>query len=230
MASRTALRALSSTVAPAPRLYAARRFASSSSTPSPNTEKGKGKATSSTSSATPSASSPAAAGKPAGDYQVLEPPKDENGAYIVPPLSRPPGVPIPPSTDARTWAKRREQLLDKERRKTERKLLIKEATQGYFHDYNLARKANGGKLWVGPPVLIREDVSGRELAVGARWEGWTGMLSDTYEKGRSRADSRPHSTSRTSAERPSREIRCTRPTCSRARSAWSRSSTRVSLR
>lgn len=37
--------------------------------------------------------------------------------------------------------------------------MIKEASQGYFHDYNLARKANGGKLWVGPPVLIREDMA-----------------------------------------------------------------------
>jgi ATPase complex subunit ATP10 len=36
---------------------------------------------------------------------------------------------------------------------------IKEASQGYFHDYNLARKHNGGKLYLGPPVLIREDVS-----------------------------------------------------------------------
>jgi ATPase complex subunit ATP10 len=51
--------------------------------------------------------------------------------------------------------------MDKERRRAERKALIKEASQGYFHDYNLARKANGGKLWVGPPVLIREDVSAR---------------------------------------------------------------------
>jgi len=38
-------------------------------------------------------------------------------------------------------------------------LRFKEASQGYFHDYNLARKANGGKLWIAPPVLIREDVS-----------------------------------------------------------------------
>lgn len=36
---------------------------------------------------------------------------------------------------------------------------IKEATSGYFSDYNRARSASGGKLWTAPPVLIREDVS-----------------------------------------------------------------------
>ena len=52
-----------------------------------------------------------------------------------------------------------DRLLDRDRRKAERKVLFKEASQGYFHDYNRARKANGGKLWMAPPVLIREDVS-----------------------------------------------------------------------
>lgn len=36
---------------------------------------------------------------------------------------------------------------------------FKEASQGYFHDYNKARKAFGGKLWTAPNTLIREDVS-----------------------------------------------------------------------
>jgi hypothetical protein len=36
---------------------------------------------------------------------------------------------------------------------------FKEASQGYFHDYNKARKAFGGKLWMAPNTLIREDVS-----------------------------------------------------------------------
>jgi len=35
---------------------------------------------------------------------------------------------------------------------------FKEASQGYFHDYNKARKAFGGKLWTAPNTLIREDV------------------------------------------------------------------------
>lgn len=35
---------------------------------------------------------------------------------------------------------------------------LHEAKQGYFHDYNEARSARGGKLWIAPNVLIREDV------------------------------------------------------------------------
>lgn len=35
---------------------------------------------------------------------------------------------------------------------------IKEAGKGYFHDMNMTRK-HGGKTWVAPSVLIREDVS-----------------------------------------------------------------------
>ncbi|BEI93796.1 uncharacterized protein CcaverHIS019_0602550 [Cutaneotrichosporon cavernicola] len=127
MASRT-LRALPR---PTPRSYTPVRWTSSKPPPPP--------------SPTPDA------------HSVLEPPKDKDGTYVVPPLSKPPGIPFPPTTDPVTWARRREQLMDTERRRAERKLLIKEASQGYFHDYNLARKANGGKLWVGPPVLIRED-------------------------------------------------------------------------
>jgi hypothetical protein len=37
---------------------------------------------------------------------------------------------------------------------------LKEASSGYFSDYSRASSASGGKLWIGPPVLIREDVSG----------------------------------------------------------------------
>lgn len=36
---------------------------------------------------------------------------------------------------------------------------LKEASSGYFKDYSRASSASGGKLWIGPPVLIREDVS-----------------------------------------------------------------------
>jgi len=42
---------------------------------------------------------------------------------------------------------------------TDRLKRFKEASQGYFHDYNKARKAFGGKLWTAPNTLIREDVS-----------------------------------------------------------------------
>lgn len=37
---------------------------------------------------------------------------------------------------------------------------VKEATQGYFHDFHEIRKegGHGGKSWIAPPVLIRQDV------------------------------------------------------------------------
>lgn len=79
--------------------------------------------------------------------------------YAVPPLSRPLGTTKVPTSIPKTWAEKKEELLDRDRHKAKRKALLKEASQGYFHDYNLAKKANGGKLWVAPPVLIREDVS-----------------------------------------------------------------------
>ncbi|RSH81404.1 Mitochondrial ATPase complex subunit atp10 [Saitozyma podzolica] len=88
----------------------------------------------------------------------------------IPPLSRPPGVPNPPTAIPKSWSQRKDELLDEERHKAKRKALVKEATQGYFHDYNRARSANGGKLWTAPPVLIREDralyfpdISGKSL-------------------------------------------------------------------
>ncbi|OCF38696.1 hypothetical protein I317_07523 [Kwoniella heveanensis CBS 569] len=75
----------------------------------------------------------------------------------IPPLPRPPGVFNPPTAKSKTWAQRKEELLDDERHKAKRKALVKEATQGYFHDYNRAKVAGGGKLWIAPNVLIRED-------------------------------------------------------------------------
>jgi ATPase complex subunit ATP10 len=94
--------------------------------------------------------------------------KDENDdPYAVPPLSRPPGVTLRPSSAPLTWQRKKELMLDQERHKAKRKALMKEARQGYFHDYNLARKGNGGKLWVAPPVLIRDDVSVATLFMAA---------------------------------------------------------------
>ena len=34
---------------------------------------------------------------------------------------------------------------------------IKEASKGYFHDLNATRH-HGGKTWIAPSVMIREDV------------------------------------------------------------------------
>lgn len=87
---------------------------------------------------------------------VAKEPKDP---YAVPPLSRPLGTAKKPTSVPKTWAQKKEELLDRDRHKAKRQALLKEASQGYFHDYNLAKKANGGKLWVAPPVLIRADVS-----------------------------------------------------------------------
>lgn len=39
---------------------------------------------------------------------------------------------------------------------------IKEAGKGYFHDMNMTRK-NGGKTWIAPNVLIKEDVCSSEV-------------------------------------------------------------------
>ncbi|EIW67444.1 hypothetical protein TREMEDRAFT_17176, partial [Tremella mesenterica DSM 1558] len=77
----------------------------------------------------------------------------------LPVLPRPLGVPNPPTSRPKTWGEKRAELLDEDRHKAKRKALIKEASQGYFHDYNRARSANGGKLWTAPPVLIREDMA-----------------------------------------------------------------------
>lgn len=35
---------------------------------------------------------------------------------------------------------------------------VKEVTRGYFHDFHKL-KHHGGKMWIAPRVLIREDVS-----------------------------------------------------------------------
>ncbi|KIP07311.1 hypothetical protein PHLGIDRAFT_89785 [Phlebiopsis gigantea 11061_1 CR5-6] len=49
-------------------------------------------------------------------------------------------------------------MMDQETRMDHRKKLVKEATKGYFADLNATRR-HGGKKWIAPPVLIREDKS-----------------------------------------------------------------------
>ncbi|WVQ68199.1 uncharacterized protein L199_006406 [Kwoniella botswanensis] len=85
-------------------------------------------------------------------------------------LPRPLGITTPPSSANKTWSQRKKELLDDDRHKAKRKALVKEATQGYFHDYNRAKGVGGGKLWIAPNVLIREDkalyfpdISGKSL-------------------------------------------------------------------
>ncbi|WVR07391.1 hypothetical protein IAU60_004432 [Kwoniella sp. DSM 27419] len=94
----------------------------------------------------------------------------KTGSNVIPPLPRPLGVTFQPNSDPKTWSQRKKELLDDDRHKAKRKALVKEATQGYFHDYNRAKGTGGGKLWMAPNVLIREDkalyfpdISGRSL-------------------------------------------------------------------
>ncbi|OXC69050.1 hypothetical protein AYX13_02339 [Cryptococcus neoformans] len=88
----------------------------------------------------------------------------------IPPLQRPPGTPIKPTSSPKSWQQKKDEMLDDDRAKAKRKALLHEAKQGYFHDYNQARTARGGKLWIAPNVLIREDkanyfpdISGKSL-------------------------------------------------------------------
>nr|XP_018261342.1 uncharacterized protein I303_05780 [Kwoniella dejecticola CBS 10117]OBR83500.1 hypothetical protein I303_05780 [Kwoniella dejecticola CBS 10117] len=96
--------------------------------------------------------------------------KGKSGPQPIPPLPRPLGVLQHPSSANKTWSQRKQELLDDDRHKAKRKALVKEATQGYFHDYNRAKGVGGGKLWIAPNVLIREDkalyfpdISGKSL-------------------------------------------------------------------
>jgi cytoskeletal protein RodZ len=49
--------------------------------------------------------------------------KAKNADLVVPPLARPPGVPNPPTTAAKTWSERKEQYLDADRHQAKRKAL-----------------------------------------------------------------------------------------------------------
>ncbi|KAG7094720.1 hypothetical protein E1B28_005540 [Marasmius oreades] len=100
------------------------------------------------------------------------PPLDISG---LPYLSRPLGVTERPSTERQSRLQRiKQSLSDDETIARERKHLVKEAvTKGYFHDLNKTRK-HGGKTWIAPKVLIREDralylpdISGKCLADGS---------------------------------------------------------------
>ncbi|KAJ3535692.1 hypothetical protein NM688_g6941 [Phlebia brevispora] len=74
-------------------------------------------------------------------------------APVIPLLQRPLGVKYRPTTVAKTW---REEMMDDDTRKEHRDKLLKEATKGYFTDLNATRRF-GGKTWIAPRVLIRED-------------------------------------------------------------------------
>ncbi|WWD18945.1 hypothetical protein CI109_103401 [Kwoniella shandongensis] len=161
MPPRLPLRALTSPLGAA-------RFASSSSSSSSSTPKPPSSLfTPSSSSKTPKAGPSSSPSSPAKTKSVQT---KSTGPPVIPPLPRPLGIPVPPTSNPKSWSQRKQELLDEDRHKAKRKALVKEATQGYFHDYNRAKGAGGGKLWIAPNVLIREDkalyfpdISGRSL-------------------------------------------------------------------
>ncbi|TFK38133.1 ATP10 protein-domain-containing protein [Crucibulum laeve] len=75
---------------------------------------------------------------------------------VLPPLNRPLGVRERPTTLIKSRTQKMKDLMDKDIRMAQRRHLIKEASKGYFHDMNMTRK-HGGKTWIAPSVLIRED-------------------------------------------------------------------------
>ncbi|KAG2050033.1 hypothetical protein BDR06DRAFT_960726 [Suillus hirtellus] len=75
---------------------------------------------------------------------------------VLPFLRHPLGVKEKPSPVLKTWADTREELMNQETRLAQREHLVKEATKGYFTDLNATRR-HGGKTWIAPNVMIRED-------------------------------------------------------------------------
>ncbi|KAF8609167.1 hypothetical protein BDV93DRAFT_518022, partial [Ceratobasidium sp. AG-I] len=71
-------------------------------------------------------------------------------------LSRPLGVNEPPSSVPKSWSQTREELLDRNKHMEKRRHIVKEVTRGYFHDFHKL-KHHGGKMWIAPRVLIKED-------------------------------------------------------------------------
>ncbi|KAJ3506353.1 hypothetical protein NLJ89_g6914 [Agrocybe chaxingu] len=90
-------------------------------------------------------------------------PKLEAKDQPLPGLNRPLGVRQRPTTLERTRTERMKDLLDAEARTAQRRHLVKEASKGYFHDMNMTRK-HGGKTWIAPKVLIREDTHAKSFA------------------------------------------------------------------
>ncbi|EIN08441.1 hypothetical protein PUNSTDRAFT_87856 [Punctularia strigosozonata HHB-11173 SS5] len=85
-----------------------------------------------------------------------EPETKKKADDALPFLQRPLGVREPPSTLARSWEQRRADLLDQDKRLAKRQHLIKQVGTGYWSDLNATRR-HGGKTWIAPRVLIRED-------------------------------------------------------------------------
>ncbi|BGP39825.1 Mitochondrial ATPase complex subunit atp10 [Rhodotorula kratochvilovae] len=83
---------------------------------------------------------------------------EEKGTKPAPFLSRPLGVSEPPRKGKQSREEWRADLLNREKRLQERRHLVKQASRGYFHDYNELRQ-QGGKAFMAPKTLIREDLA-----------------------------------------------------------------------
>ncbi|KAG9007747.1 Mitochondrial ATPase complex subunit atp10 [Tulasnella sp. JGI-2019a] len=78
----------------------------------------------------------------------------------LPILPRPLGVPNPPKTEPQTWQEKRDDLLDRKKHLEKRRLIMKQINSGYYEDFFKTTKGGwGGKTWIAPKVLIREDKS-----------------------------------------------------------------------
>jgi ATPase complex subunit ATP10 len=98
-----------------------------------------------------------------------------DNAPPIPPLSRPLGVSDVPTTRTKTLSELSADFLNQEKQLEKRRHLcvgtfkvavtlmvscvrrVKEASTGYFYDLHMTR-VHGGKTWMAPKVLIREDV------------------------------------------------------------------------
>ncbi|KAI0763048.1 ATP10 protein-domain-containing protein [Trametes elegans] len=75
----------------------------------------------------------------------------------LPLLRRPLGVREKPQAKTKLWKEDlKEKFLDRDKQLAERHHLAREATRGYFSDLVATRK-HGGKTWIAPKVMIRED-------------------------------------------------------------------------
>ncbi|BGP15963.1 hypothetical protein JCM10213_004778 [Rhodosporidiobolus nylandii] len=103
----------------------------------------------------PSEQAPHLTAQEAADKSV-----EERDTKPAPYLSRALGVkqkPVPGRKQTREeW---RADLLSREKRLDERRHLVKQVSKGYFHDYNELRGPKGGKAFIAPKTLIREDLS-----------------------------------------------------------------------
>ncbi|KAI0754405.1 ATP10 protein-domain-containing protein [Daedaleopsis nitida] len=74
----------------------------------------------------------------------------------LPLLQRPLGVRKQPKAKSKSWDDTKEKFIDQDKRLEERTHLAREATRGYFADLSATRR-HGGKTWIAPKVMIRED-------------------------------------------------------------------------